>query len=138
MTEVKTEYKPKILIITMERSSYLAADALGQMHIEYPASVYIFKTIYPGILPSYFYVDTLKKGIDGIIIASAGSDCPIEESYKMLSDNVKKAQTIMKEEGIAVKRLRLVAICSVCTAALLKEINQMVELLKKFKEEGKL
>jgi coenzyme F420-reducing hydrogenase delta subunit len=130
--------KPKILLITMERSSYLATDALGQLHLDYPANVYVLKTIYPGILPGYFYFDSFKKGIDGIIIASAGSDCPVESSYKLLSETVKNVQKQMKENGMNVKRLRLTSICSVCTAALLKEINAMLEFITKEIEEGRL
>ena len=95
--EKQTNTKPKILLITMARSSSLAADALGQLHLEYPANVYVMKTLYPGILPPYFYVDTLKKGISGIIIAAAGADCPIEMSYSQLSDNVKIAHDELKK-----------------------------------------
>jgi|ERR1035437_7415349 coenzyme F420-reducing hydrogenase delta subunit len=130
--------KNKILLITMARSSYLAADALGQLHLEYPAGVYIIKTLYPGILPSYFYVDSLEKGIDGIIIAAAGADCPVEDSYKQLASTVKKTYEELTAKKINVKRLRLTAICSVCTNALLKEINNMSELITKEKLEGRL
>jgi len=35
----------------------------------------------------------------------------------------------MKERGIDTKRLRLTAICTVCTKPFLKEVNQMNELL---------
>ncbi len=128
----------KILLITMARSSYLATDALGQLHLNYPAGVYVIKALYPGIFPPYFYIDSLEKGIDGIIIAAAGADCPIEDSYKQLSDNVKKAHAILTEKKISVKRLRLTAICSVCTNALLKEINNMSDFITKEKQEGRL
>jgi F420-non-reducing hydrogenase iron-sulfur subunit len=128
----------KILLVTMARSSYLAADALGQLHLEYPANVYIIKTLYPGILPSYFYIESFEKGMDGIIIAAAGADCPIEESYKQLSENVKNAHAIMTKKEMNAKRLRLTAICSVCTTSLLKEINQMSEFIAKEKQEGRL
>lgn len=134
---VKKDKGIKILLITMGRSSYLATDLLGQMHLEYPANVYVLKTIFPGIMPSYFFVDTLKKGMDGIIIAAAGADCPVEQSYTMLAQSVKEAQAKLNEEGISVKRLKLTAICSVCTNALLKEINQMSELVTGYRAEGK-
>jgi F420-non-reducing hydrogenase iron-sulfur subunit len=136
--KTKTAMGTKILLVTMARSSYLAADALGQLHLEYPANVYIIKTLYPGILPTYFYMETFEKGMDGIIIAAAGADCPIEESYKQLSANVKKAHEIMTQKEMNAKRLRLTAICSVCTTALLREINQMSEFISKEKQEGKL
>ena len=137
-TQVQASPKVKILLITMARSSYLAADALGQLHLEYPAGVYIIKALYPGIFPPYFYVDSLEKGMDGIIIAAAGADCPIEDSYHQLAANVKKAHEELMKKNINVKRLRLTAICSVCTNALLKEINTMSEFITKEKQEGRL
>lgn len=137
-TETSKKVKNRILLITMARSSYLAADALGQLHLEYPADVYIIKTLYPGILPSYFYLDSFQKGIDGIIIAAAGADCPVEDSYKQLAETIKKAHADMTAKSMNVKRLRLTAICSVCTNALLKEINQMAEFISKEKTEGRL
>lgn len=36
---------------------------------------------------------------------------------------------LMKERGIDTRRLRLTAICTVCTKPFLKEVNQMNELL---------
>jgi len=35
----------------------------------------------------------------------------------------------MKERGIDTRRLRLVAMCTVCTAAFLREVKQMNELM---------
>ena len=132
-----TDRNPKILVITTILSSYLAADALGQMHLEYPADAYILRTIDPVVLPEYFYLDAFKKGIDGIIIASAGTDCPFEGAYSQLAGTVDSVQKQMKENGMSVKRLRLTGICSVCTHALLKAINEMSVFLREPKEEGK-
>ena len=36
----------------------------------------------------------------------------------------------MKQRGIDTRRLRLVAICTVCTKAFLKEVGQMNDLLQ--------
>ncbi len=132
-----TDGNPKILVITAILSSYLAADALGQMHLEYPADAHILRTIDPVVLPEYFYLDAFKKGIDGIIIASAGTDCPFEGAYSQLAGTVDNVQEQMKEKGMSVKRLRLTGICSVCTHALLNEINKMSAFLKESEEEGK-
>lgn len=134
---IEPDKKPVIIILTTALSSYLAADALGQTHTEYPANTYIIKTIDPVMFPEYFYLNSFAKGVDGIIIASAGTDCPFEGAYDQLSKTVANVQKAMKEKGMSVKRLRLTAICSVCTHPLIKEINQMVELTNKLANEGK-
>lgn len=120
---------PKILLLTTILSSDIAADALGQMHREYPTGVYIIRTIDPAVLPETFYVNSLKKGIDGIIIASAGFDCPFEGAYEQLSKTIDIVHSKMKSENMDLKRVRLISVCSVCTHSLLKEINQMHEYL---------
>jgi hypothetical protein len=42
---------------------------------------------------------------------------------------INRVYPLMKERGIDPRRLRLVAICTVCTRPFLKEVNQMCELL---------
>jgi len=129
--------KPRILIITTLLSSYLAADALGQLHIEYPASTFIMRAPDPVVFPERFYMDTLSKGIDGIIIASAGTDCPYEGAYSQLARTIDGVYQQMKAAGMDLRRVRLTAVCSVCTHHLLKEINGMCAVLDEIKAGGK-
>ena len=129
--------KPKILVITTMLSSYLAADALGQLHIEYPASTFVMRTPDPVVFPQRFYMDTLRKGIDGIIIASAGTDCPYEGAYNQLARTIDGVYKEMKEAGMDLRRVRLTAVCSVCTHHLLKEIKGMAAVLDELKAAGK-
>jgi coenzyme F420-reducing hydrogenase delta subunit len=134
---VQEGQKPKILIITTMLSSYLAADALGQLHIEYPASTFVMRTPDPVVFPQRFYMETLRKGIDGIIIASAGTDCPYEGAYSQLARTIDGVYKEMKEAGMDLRRVRLTAVCSVCTHHLLKEIKGMAAVLDELKAAGK-
>lgn len=115
----------KILIITTNHSSYPGADAVGQARLAYGANTYIIRVPDPVMFPEDFYLRAFDKGIGGIIIMSSGSDCPYEGAYERLSRRVARVYEKMRAKGIAVNRLKLTTICTVCRAAFLKEISEM-------------
>ena len=121
--------QPKILIITTALASYPGADAVGQVHLEYPASCYVLKCLDPVLFPEDFYLECFAKGIDGVIVASSGTDCPYEGAYAKTAARIDRVYERMKERGIDTKRLKLTAVCSVCTKAFLREIERLTEAL---------
>lgn len=122
MTQISS---PKILIITTMISSYPGANTVGQARLQYSPSTYIIRVPDPVLFPEDFYLRCFRKGIDGIIIMSSGSDCPYEGAYDRLSQRVGRVYSQMKEQGIDACRLKLTTICTVCKAAFLKEISEM-------------
>ena len=128
-TSVGAEIEPRILIITTDLCSYPGADTAGQMHYEYMANCYVMRTLTPALFPDEFYLRCLGKGVDAIILASCGTDCPYEGVYEKLAARVDRVYARMKEQGIDTRRLRLTAICTVCTKAFVREIEQMNEVL---------
>lgn len=117
--------KPKILIITTNHSSYPCANAVGQARFNYDSNTYIIRVPDPVMFPEDFYIEAFKKGIDGIIIMSSGSDSPYEGAYERLSKRIQNVYDKMKKLGINIKRLKLTTVCSVCREAFLKEIEEM-------------
>ena len=125
---------PKVLILATEACAYPGADYVGQTHTEYPAGTYILRIPAPVLLPRDFYLRTFEKGIDGIIVMSCGHECPYEGAYDRLAVRISRTHADMKERGLDPKRLRLCAICTVCSRAFLKEVRQMHEYLSESKE----
>ena len=70
-----------------------------------------------------------EKGIDGILIASCGTDSPYEIEAKGTAALMSRTYVLMKARGIDIRRLRLAAICTVCVKPFLKEVNQMADLV---------
>ncbi len=122
-------FVPKILVLATEKCAYPGADAVGKAHLEYPSSVYILRVLSPVLFPEDFYLRTYSKGIDGIIIAACGSDCPYHGAYDRLAARIDTLTTVMKGGGLDIERIRLTAICTVCIKAFLKEIAQMTDNL---------
>jgi len=126
----KTE-APKILILATEACAYPGADNVGQIHAEYPTNAYIIRVPAPVLLPEGYYLRCFEKGIAGIIVMSCGHECPYEGAYDRLAARVAQTHALMKERGLDTNRLRLCAICTVCSKAFLKEVRQLNEYLTK-------
>ncbi len=122
---------PKILVLATEKCAYPGADAVGKAHQEYAANVYIFRVPSPVLFPQDFYLRTYAKGIDAIMIAACGSDCPYHGAYDRLARRIDDLTSRMKQGGLEIERIRLTAICTVCIKAYLKEVSQLNEALKR-------
>lgn len=121
--------EPKILILATLSGGYSGADSVGQLHASYESNTYILPVECPALFPKEFYLRTFEKGIDAILIMFSGTDCPYKGGAERTAQIVNETYPVMKERGIDTRRLRLVAICTVCTKPFLKEIKQMNAVL---------
>jgi F420-non-reducing hydrogenase iron-sulfur subunit len=130
------KYAGKILILSTEACAYPGADAVGQGHQSYPANTFILRGRDPVLFPETFYLDCFDKGISGILIMSCGVESPYEGSYEALAKRVDRVYELMKARGLDIRRLRLTAICTVCTRAFIKEVQQMNEVVSELGPPG--
>lgn len=119
----------RMLVIATLLCSYPGIDATGQAHMEYPPNTYVIPTPDPVMFPESFYLYCLERGVDAILIASCGTDSPYKGSFDQLAKQIDRTYVLMKERDIDIRRLKLTAICSVCTKAFLKEIAEMEAVL---------
>ena len=126
---VATATAQKILVLATNSCAYPGADTVGQAHIDYPSNVFVVRVPAPVLFPERFYLRCFEKGIGGIIIMACGTDCPYEGAYKRLAERIDGLYPVMKERGLDPRRIRLTSICTVCSGAFLKEVNQMNSLL---------
>ena len=116
----------RVLILASLLCGYPGIDSTGQAHLDYPANTYVLPTPDPVMFPESFYLHCFEHGIDGILIASCGTDSPYEGSYEQLAARINRVYATMKERGLDIRRLKLTAICSVCTKAFVKEVSELV------------
>ena len=65
-----------------------------------------------------------SKGFDGVFIAADGSDCPYGESCtEKTGALVGTVHDLMKKKKIDPSKLRMAAICSVCSEAFVKHMK---------------
>lgn len=122
--------KLKILILATLSGGYAGADAVGQLHIDYPTNTYVLPVICPSMFSPDFYLRAFRKGIDSIIVMYSGTDSPYKGGPERAAQIVNQTYPRMKEIGLDTRRLKLAAICTVCTKPFLKEVKQMDELLQ--------
>ena len=130
MADDPTRKKPKLLILATGPCAYPGADSVGQIHAEYPTNTYLIRIPAPVLLSRGFYLRCFDKGVDGIIVMSCGHECPYPGAYERLALRIGRAHQNMKERGLDIRRLRLCAICTVCTKAFLKEIREMTAVVE--------
>lgn len=124
-------FTPKILVLATERCAYPGADAVGKAHLEYGSNIDVLRVPSPVLFPMDFYLRCYARGIDGILIAACGSDCPYRGAYDRLAARIDKLTAVMKREGLEIQRIRLTAICTVCIKAYLKEVGELNDKLLK-------
>jgi F420-non-reducing hydrogenase iron-sulfur subunit len=127
--ELQTE-DPRILILATLSGGYAGADSVGQLHADYSTNVHVLPVVCPAMFPKEFYLRSFEKGIDAICVMYSGTDCPYKGGAERTAEIINTVYPIMKERGIDTRRLRLLAICTVCTKPFLKEVNQTQELLQ--------
>jgi F420-non-reducing hydrogenase iron-sulfur subunit len=128
MTHTGQPKRPRILVLATDACAYPGADNVGQIHAEYPTNTYIIRVPAPVLFPEGFYLRCFEKGIDGIIVMSCGHECPYEGAYDRLAARISEVHKLMKQRRLETNRLRLCAICTVCSKAFLKEVDQMCQL----------
>jgi len=119
----------RVLILATLSGGYKGADGVGQMHANYPPNTYILPVVCPSVFNEDFYLRAFERGIDAIIVMFSGSDCPYKNGADRTAEIINRAYRKMKGRNIDVRRLRLAAICTVCTTPFLNEVRRMDAIL---------
>ena len=130
MSESTDRREPaKILILATATCAYPAADATGQAHLHYAPNTFVLRVPSPVLFPDEFYYRCFAKGVGGILVMSCGHECPYIGAFGKLAARIDRVKLGLKARGIAPERLRLSAICTVCTKPFLKEIDELNAVL---------
>ena len=60
----------------------------------------------------------------------------MQGAYEALAKRIDRVYGLMKERGLDIRRLRLTAICTVCTRAFVNEVKQMNDLISELGPPG--
>jgi coenzyme F420-reducing hydrogenase delta subunit len=119
----------KILILATLSGGYAGANSVGQIHASYAPNTYVLPVVSPAMFPEDFYLRAFERGIDAILVMYSGTDSPFKGDSERSAQIINNVYPLMTARGIDTRRLRLVAICTVCTAAFQREIRQINEVL---------
>ena len=122
----------KILVFSTEKISDPAIDMAGLLKLHYPPQVYTLPVRCSSGIKSRWILHAFNQGFDGVFIAADGSDCAYGESCTEKTGHiVSKTHILMKEKGIEPARLKMAAICSICSESFVKQMRSFNEYLLK-------
>ncbi len=128
----KIKKSAKILVFSTEKISDPAIDMAGLLKLHYPPTVYTITIPCSSGIKSRWILHAYEKGFDGVFIAADGSDCVHGESCtKKTGDLVSRTHELMKEKSIEPARLKMAAVCSVCSESFVKSVKSFNEYLLK-------
>jgi F420-non-reducing hydrogenase iron-sulfur subunit len=132
------QVQPRILIFSTEKISDPAIDLAGLLKMHYSPSAYSISVPCSSCIKPRWILYALEQGFDGVFIAADGTDCPYSDTCTTNTGNiVAETHKLMKEQGILARRLKMAAICSVCSEAFVKHIQTFTRELSELQEEMK-
>jgi coenzyme F420-reducing hydrogenase delta subunit len=121
---------PKILVFSTNNISDVGIDLAGSSHMDYPTTVQVIAVpCSSGINPEWI-LHALEDGFDGVFIAADGTDCAyIADCTERTGKIVEQAQQLLVSKGHDARRLKMAAICSVCSESFVRHIKQFGKAL---------
>jgi len=124
--------RPKILVFSTNNISDPGIDLAGSQHMSYSPSVKVISVPCSGGINPTWIVYALEAGFDGVFIAADGGDCALLPDCTARTARIAgKAQGLLKERGIDPRRVKMAAICSVCSEPFVSHMRQFTEALSK-------
>ncbi|PLW94014.1 MAG: hydrogenase iron-sulfur subunit [Marinilabiliales bacterium] len=124
----------RILVFSTEKISDPAIDMAGLLKLHYSPKVYTIPVPCSSAIKTKWILRAFEQGFDGVFIAADGSDCPYGETCtEKTGEIVKKTHEIMKENNIDPMRLKMAAVCSVCSESFVKHVKTFNDALIKSK-----
>ncbi len=134
---INQQNQARILIFSTEKISDPAIDLAGLLKMHYSPRAYTISVPCSSSIKPRWILHALENGFDGVFIAADGTDCPYGDSCTTNTGNiVSQTHKLLKEKGILAKRLKMAAICSVCSEAFVKHIQTFTKELTEMKEQG--
>jgi len=125
---------PRILVFSTNSISDPGIDLVGSAHMHYqPGVVTIPVPCSSGIRPSWV-LHAIEAGFDGVFIAADGTDCAfVPDCTKRTAKVVDDAQKLLKDHGHDPRRLKMAAICSVCSESFVSHMAKLSADLEQLK-----
>lgn len=128
---------PRILVFSTVGISDPGIDLVGGQHLHYAPTVVTIPVPCSSSIKPRWIMHALDRGFDGVFIAADGTDCAyVSDCTDRTAKVTDETHLLMKKRGIAAKRLRMAAICSVCAESFEKQMHQFVNALQSLRQAG--
>lgn len=123
--------EPKILVFSTNSISDPGIDLAGSSHLEYSVGVKVISVpCSSGVNPKWV-LHAVEAGFDGVFIAADGADCALlPDCTAKTARLAEKAQALLKERGHDPRRLKMAAVCSVCSESFVTHMKHFSQALR--------
>ena len=94
MERQTSHQKLKILILATLSGGYAGADAVGQLHTNYPTNTYVLPVRDPCMFPEWFYLQAFERGMDAILVMYSGTDCPYKGGAERTAEIINRVPVV--------------------------------------------
>ena len=124
--------RPKILVFSTTNISDPGIDLAGSQHMDYSATIKVISVPCSGGINPRWIAHAIEAGFDGVFIAADGGDCALLPDCTARTARIaERAQGLLKERGLDPRRVKMAAICSVCSEPFVSHMRQFGEALGK-------
>ena len=121
---------PKILVFSTSNISDPGIDLAGSQHLEYSPAVKVISVPCSGGINPQWIVHAIEAGFEGVFIAADGGDCAyLPDCTARTAKIVETAQGVLKARGLDPRRVKMAAICSVCSEPFVSHMRQFGDAL---------
>ncbi len=121
---------PRILVFSTNNISDPGIDLAGSQHLHYSPGVSVISLPCTSAIRASWIVYAIEHGFDGVFIASDGEECAyLPDCAKRSSKTVQQAQASLKASGLGAQRVKMAAVCSVCSESFVKHMGQFSDAL---------
>ena len=122
--------QPRVLVFTTNGISDMAVDLAGSSHMDYSPHVQVIPVPCSGGINPQWIVHAVKVGFDGVFVAADGPECAyLTDCTDRTAAIVAQAQSILAKEGMDPKRVKMAALCSVCSEPFVNHMKQFGKTL---------
>lgn len=124
--------EPRILVFSTNGISDPGIDLAGSAHLPYSPAVSVVPVpCSSGIHPRWI-LHAIEVGFDGVFVAADGGDCAlVADCTPRTAQAVERAQALLAKHGHDPRRVKMAAICSVCSEPFVTHMKQFGESLRK-------
>jgi coenzyme F420-reducing hydrogenase delta subunit len=116
---------PKILVFSTNAISDMGIDLAGSSHLDYPPTVRVIAVPCSGGINPTWILHAVKSGFDGVFVAADGGECSyLSDCTARTARIVERSQELLRENGSDPRRVKMAAICGVCSEAFVNHMKQ--------------
>ena len=129
-SEGATGPRPRVLVFSTNAISDMGIDLAGSSHLDYSPSVEVIALPCSGGINPEWIVHAVKVGFAGVFVAADGPECAyLPDCTARTAHVVEEAQARLRKLGLEPSRVKMAAICSVCSEAFVNHMHQFGKAL---------